>query len=148
MALANAMWAHGHSMVIEYPDRIKSEWKAGFYYRVIGKQGTTNWFHFAIPTAVIVNDNRLAIDSVLLRFRSNSTQADITNVHIYDGETKIASHDGLDLSPSAWNMHRFAVPGKPDIKWGVGISIGVRFNGTTDSQNTMEFSSAGADFLP
>ena len=148
MALAKAMWAHGHSMVIEYPDRIKSEWKAGFYYRVIGKQGTTNWFHFAIPTAVIVNDNRLAIDSVLIRFRSGSTSADITNVHVYDGENKIASHDGLDLSPSTWDMHRFAVASKPDIKWGVGISIGVRFTGTTDSQNTMEFSSAGADFLP
>ena len=148
MAIANAMWAHGHSMVIEYPDRIKSERRAGFFYRVIGKTGTTNWFHFAIPTTVIVNDNRLAIDSVLVRFRSNSTSADITNIHVYDGENKIASHDGLDLSPAAWTMNRFAVPGKPEIKWGVGISIGVRFNGTTDSQNTMEFSSAGVDFLP
>jgi hypothetical protein len=148
MALAKAMWAHGHSMVIEYPDRIKSEWKAGFFYRVIGKPGTTNWFHFAIPTSVIVNDNRLAIDSVMIRFRCNSSLADITNVHVYDGEVKIASHDGLNLSPTGWEWPRFAVPGKPEIKWGVGISIGVKFNGTTDSQNTMEFSSVGADFLP
>jgi len=148
MSLAKAMWAHGHSMVIEYPDRIKSEWKAGFFYRVVGKPGTTNWFHFAIPTPVIVSDNRLAIDSVMIRFRSNSTNADITNVHVYDGEKKIASHDGLDLSPSDWNWPRFDVPGHPEILWGVGISIGVRFNGTTDSQNTMEFSSVGADFLP
>jgi len=148
MALAKAMWAHGHSMVIEYPDRIKSEWKAGFFYRVVGKPGTTNWFHFAIPTPVIVSDNRLAIDSVMIRFRSNSTNADITNVHVYDGEKKIASHDGLDLSPAEWSWPRFGVPGHPDILWGVGISIGVRFNGTTDNQNTMEFSSVGADFLP
>ena len=148
MALAKAMWAHGHSMVIEYPDRIKSEWKAGFYYRVVGKPGTTNWFHFAIPTAVIVNDNRLAIDSVMIRFRSNSTQAAITNVHVYDGEVKIASYDGQNHCPPTWEWPRFDVPPHPEIKGGVGISIGVRFNGTTDAQNTMEFSSVGADFLP
>ncbi|HNW88417.1 MAG TPA: hypothetical protein PKN48_02070 [Bacteroidales bacterium] len=148
MTLAKAMWAHGHSMVIEYPDRIKSEWKAGFFYRVVGKPGTTNWFHFAIPTPVIVDGNRLAIDSVMIRFRSGSVQADITNVHVYDGETKIASHDGLNLSPSSWNWPRYEVPGKPEIKWGVGISIGVRFEGATDANNTLEFSSVGADFLP
>lgn len=142
------MWAHGHSMIIEFPDRIKSEWRAGFFIRVIGKQNQTNWFHFAIPTPVIVNDNRLRIDSVLLRFRSNSNRADVTNIHVYDGETKIASHDGLNLSPSGWGMHRFNVPSNRNVLWGIGISVGVRFTGSNDNQNTMEFSSAGCDFNP
>ena len=93
MAIEKAMWAHGHSMVIEYPNKIASERKLGFYYRVVGKSGTTNWFHFAIPTPVIVDNNRLSIDSALLRFRSKSTSADVTAVHVYDGEVKI------DLEP-------------------------------------------------
>ncbi len=148
MALAQAMWAHGHTMQIEVPTNIKSEWRAGFFIRVVGKPNTTNWFHFAIPTTVIVNDNRLAIDSAMVRFRSNSPQARVTNVHVYDGENRIAAHDGLSLTPSPFNMQRFAVPGHPDVLFGVGISIGVSFTGTTDAANTLEISSAGVDFLP
>lgn len=148
MALEKAMWAHGHSMVIEYPDRIQSEWRAGFYIRVVGRSGTTNWLHFAIPTPVIVNDNRLAIDSGLVRFRSKSSHAAITNVHIFDGENRIAAHDGLNVAPSALGMQRYAVPGKPEVRWGIGLTLGVRFSGSTNEQNTMEIASAGVDFLP
>ena len=146
MAITQAMWIHGHSIKVEYHDRIKSIWRAGFYARIVGKPSTTNWFHFSIPTTVIVSDKRQMIDSVMIRFKSGSSNAKITNVHIYDGERKIASHDGLNLSPSTWSWPRFNVPGKPDILWGVGISIGVSFTGTTDAQNTLEFSSAGVDF--
>mgnify|MGYP001404356031 CR=1 FL=1 len=52
--LSYASWIHGHSMAIEYPDRIVSQWRAGFSITVEGKRGTHNWFHFAIPTPVII----------------------------------------------------------------------------------------------
>ncbi|HNW88415.1 MAG TPA: hypothetical protein PKN48_02060 [Bacteroidales bacterium] len=146
MAITQAMWIHGHSIKVEYPTRIKSIWRAGFYARIVGKPSTTNWFHFSIPTTVIVKDKRQMIDSVMLRFKSGSGYAKVTSVHIYDGEAKIAAHDGLNLHPNAYGLERFDVPGKPDIHWGVGISVGVSFTGTTDAQNTMEFSSAGCDF--
>lgn len=146
--LEKAMWSHGHGMVIEWPGNIRSEWRAGFFIRVVGSRDTTNWFHFAIPTPVIVNDNRLRLDSVLIRFRSNSPGADVTNVHVYDGEKLIAAHNGLDLSPSAWTMSRFKVPGQPEVLWGIGVTVGVRFSASTDEGNTMEFASAGCDFLP
>jgi hypothetical protein len=148
MPLEKAMWTHGHSVAVEFPDRIKSEWRAGFFIRIVGKPATTNWFHFGIPTPVIVNDNRLVIDSALVRLRSLSTHADITNVHIFDGENRVAAHDGLDMSPTSWQMLRFAVPTRPEVRWGVGLTLGVRFAGTTDEQNTMEISAAGVDFLP
>ncbi len=148
MALAKAMWAHGTSMVVEYPNNIKSEWRAGFYIRLIGKPNTTNWFHFAIPTPVIENNNRLSIDSALMRYRVKHTLTSITNIHIYDGEKKIANINNLNLSPTSFGMDRWVVPGKPDVKWGVGISIGIRFWGSTDAQNTIEIASAGVDFKP
>ncbi|HEV2708149.1 MAG TPA: DUF6623 family protein [Pyrinomonadaceae bacterium] len=147
MPLAHAMWTHGHSLQIEYPDRIESVWRAGFFIRIVPKLNTGNWFHFAIPTPVIVDDNRLTVGSVLLRFRTGSTVACVTAVHIYDGEVKIASHDGLALAPTSWGTPRFDVPGHPEIKWGLGISIGVTIGGGTGSRN-MEFASAGCDFLP
>ncbi|MEI7725946.1 MAG: DUF6623 family protein [Bacteroidota bacterium] len=146
MAITQAMWIHGNSIKVEYHDRIKSIWRAGFYARIVGKPGTTNWFHFSIPTTVIVNDKRQMIDSVMLRFKSGSNKARVTNIDIYDGEWLIASHSSLGLYPAAFGLERFNVPGKPEICWGVGISIGVSFTGTTDAQNTIEFSAAGCDF--
>jgi hypothetical protein len=148
MALEKAMWTHGHGLAVEFPDRIKSEWRAGFFIRLVGRSGTTNWLHLGIPTPVIVNDNRLAIDSALVRLRCESAHAAVTNVHVFDGEKRIAAHDGLSLAPANWTMHRFGVPNRPEILWGVGVTLGVRFNGSTDQQNTMEISSAGVDFFP
>lgn len=77
--LEKAIWVHGHGMIVEVPSNLVSEWRAGFFIRVIGKRNTTNWSHFPIPTPVIVNDNRLRIDSAMLRFRSGSDLADVTN---------------------------------------------------------------------
>lgn len=147
MALEMAMWTHGHNLNVEFPDRIQSEWRAGFYIRLIGRPGTTNWLHFGVPTPVIVDDNRLNIDSALIRLKCAGSHAAVTNVHVFDGETKIASHDGLSLAPTSFSMHRFNVPGKPDVRWGIGVTLGVRFTGTTNAQNTMEISSAGCDFI-
>ena len=145
MAITHAMWVHGHSMKIEYPSRLKSVWRAGFYIRVVGKPNTTNWFHFSVPTVVIDDDTRQMLDSVMLRYRSKSSSARITSVHIFDGNNRIMRHDGLSLSSSSWSFRRFNMPGKPDIRWGVGITVGVKFSGSTERKNTMEFSSAGAD---
>lgn len=146
--LARAMWAHGHGMAIEFPDRVASEWRAGFFIRVVGRPGTTNWLHFAIPTTVIADNNRLRIDSAMLRYRAGSAAADVTNVHVFDGENRIAAHDNLNLSPTAWAFERFDVASKPEVLWGVGVTVGVRFTGADDAQNTLEFASAGVDFLP
>jgi hypothetical protein len=146
--LEMAMWAHGHSMAVEVPSNIVSEWRAGFFIRVVGKPNTTNWFHFAVPTAVIVNDNRLRIDSAMLRFRSGSTLADVTNVHVFDGENRVFAQDNLNLSPTALGFNRFVLPNKPEVLWGVGVTVGVRFTGANAAQNTMEFAAVGVDFLP
>jgi hypothetical protein len=34
------------------------------------------------------------------------------------------------------------------VRWGIGVTLGVSFTGTSDTQNTMEISSAGCDFIP
>lgn len=143
--ITQALWTHGHTVKVEFPDRLASIWRAGFFARIVGRPGTTNWLHFAVPTAVIVKDKRQMIDSAMLRFRSSSSSARITNVHVFDGERRIAAHDSLSLSHSGFGFDRFDVPGKPDVLWGLGITIGVRFDGTTDADNTMEFSSVGCD---
>jgi len=147
VALAHAMWTHGTSMQIEFPDRINSVWRAGFYTQVDGELGTENWFHFAIPTSVIVDDKRLRVGSVMVVFRTGSADAIVRDIHIYDGEQKIAEHNGVNLSGNI-GFKRFDVPTHPSVKFGIGISIGVKFGTNKNASHIMKFVTAGCDFIP
>lgn len=150
LKLAQASWIHGHSMQVEYPDRLTLVDRKGYYMRVRGKPFTKNWFHFAIPTPVIVNGRRLCVGSVMVRFRVGPG-ASVHAAHIYDGEKKIASHNGLNLAPQGhWSTPRFDVPTKPDIKWGLGLSLGVAFGDDANLPSNkllVEISAAGCDFM-
>lgn len=146
MTLIHAMWVHGHSMQIEYEDRLQSLRRRGSAIWIEGHSGTNNWFHFAIPTPVIVNDKRLRADSVMVQFYTGSADASITAIHVYDGEKRIATYENIHLHPNKWAFHRFDVPEKPEIRLGVGISIQVAF-GVESMSHVMEFSSAGCDFI-
>jgi hypothetical protein len=149
-SVAHAMWVHGHSMQIEFPDRIPEVRRAGFYIHIRGTSNTTNWFHFAVPTPVLVDDKRLRVGSVMVVFTTGSNIAQVTNVHVYDGDRIIVAHDGLNLSGKI-GFRRFDVPAHPQAQLGIGISIGVRFLSEPDSQPKdylMDFVAAGCDFLP
>jgi C1A family cysteine protease len=143
--LAQAMWIHGHSIQIESPEAIARLWKAGFYAEVEGKPGTNNWLHFAIPSKVIVKDRRLRVGSVMLLLETLSAGAIVRDVHIYDGDTKIAQHNGVNVTGNA-GFVRFDVPTHPPVKWGIGISVGVTFKSGSASR-VMRFKSAGCDFI-
>jgi len=140
-----ASWIHGHAMTIEYPDRIASAIRRGYAYEIEGKPGTWNWFHFAIPTPVIINDIRLQVDSIMLRMKTGSIDAFVRDVHIYDGERRIAVHNNVYLVEENWFV-RFEVPETPYLRWGLGISLGVGF-GVEMMAHTMDFISAGADLV-
>jgi hypothetical protein len=142
--ISYASWIHGHSMQIEYPDRIVSEWRAGFALKIEGMPGTDNWFHFAIPTPVIIDDVRLRADAVMLRFLTGSVDAFVRDVHVYDGETRIAVFNDLYLSLEN-GFVRLPLPDRPRMAWGLGISIGVGF-GVEMLDHHMEFIAAGCDF--
>lgn len=144
--IAHATWTHGHSMQIEYPGKIQSTWRAGFFIRVVGKPNTTNWFHFAIPTPVIVNGKRLSVGSCMLRFKTGGLQAVVRDVHVFDGEKKIVQHNDVNLTGNH-GFERFNVPNNPDVHWGLGISIGVTFLNGTNAQRTIEMISAGCDLF-
>ncbi|MGH9194771.1 MAG: DUF6623 family protein, partial [Acidimicrobiia bacterium] len=56
--ISHAMWVHGTSIEVEVPNQIEDLRRFGFFTRITGKPNTTNWFHFAIPTPVIVDNDR------------------------------------------------------------------------------------------
>lgn len=146
-SIAHAMWVHGTDIKVEVDANVESIRRFGFFTRIVGKANTTNWYHFAIPTAVIVDGNRLAIARAMLRFVTGGTSAVVRDVHIYDGSSRIAAHQSVNLSGNQ-PFAKFGVAHKPDVLWGVGISIGVNTGAGTATQRRMDFISAGVDFLP
>jgi hypothetical protein len=76
---------------------------------------------------------RLEVGSVMVR--SRSVQADdawISSVHLYDGETRVAAHEGLDHRSAVWTWPRFGVPGHPEVRWEVGVSIQLALGGSPE----------------
>jgi hypothetical protein len=146
-AIGHAMWTHGTSLLVEVDANVESIRRYGFYTRVIGKPGTTNWYHFAIPTAVIVSNKRLSFARAMLRFATGGANAVVRDVHVFDGSARIIAHQNVNLSGSQ-SFAVFGVPHKPPVYWGAGISIGVQTGTGTATQRRMDFISAGIDFLP
>ncbi len=144
-AISYASWIHGHSMQIEYPDRIPYQRRTGMSFDIEGQPGTDNWFHFAIPTPVIINDVRLRASSVILNFKTFSIDAFVRHVHVYDGIYRIAQFDDINLSMDQPGV-RLDIPEKPLMLLGLGISLGVGF-GVEPMDHHMEFYAAGCDFV-
>jgi hypothetical protein len=149
LRLAHAMWTHGHGAQIEYPDRLSAERRYGFFIRLRGKPFTSNWVHFQIPTPDIVDGRRLRVGSVMVRFRTGPG-ASVHAVHIYDGERKIAAHNGLALSLGNLSWPRFDVPNHPPVRWGIGVSVGLKFGDSANlprNKLLVDISSVGCDFV-
>ena len=147
-AISYASWIHGHSLAVEAPEKLVSQWRAGFGLVIDGQMGTENWLHFAIPTPVILNDVRLQVDSIMLRFTTGSADAYVRDVYVYDGERPIASFTGItNGAPQQFDpILRLPLDSKPYMGYGLGISIGVTF-GIQAMSHQMWFSSAGCDFI-
>lgn len=138
------LWTHGNSMQVEYPDRLSSIQRAGFFTQVEGKPGTANWFHFAIPTPATLGNEELKIAEVFIRFRTGSPDAYVKSVYLYDAENRIAEFNDLNLAPEDFTTERFD-PALLKLNYGLGVSINVVF-GVESMSHKMEFSSAGSIF--
>ncbi|HCS92958.1 MAG TPA: hypothetical protein DIW77_23705 [Chromatiaceae bacterium] len=140
--LVHASWVHGHSARVENPQSIELERLFGFYSYFKGKANTNNWFHFALPTPVVVSNKRLKLDSIALLFWTDPNVY-VHAVHIWDANTKLKAYDGLEMSGSHW-FERFDVLNNR-VRFGIGVSIGVRFTGAEGGRRIL-FGSCGGDF--
>ncbi|KAJ9658714.1 hypothetical protein H2201_007679 [Coniosporium apollinis] len=143
MAIKHAAWTHGSDIQLE-----SLSWRAlrqGYWTTVRpGWEGRFGWVHFAIPTPVIVDGVRLKAESAMIRFKTGKN-ATITSFHVYDGERKIASHDGLNLRSDQPQFYRRDIPGDPQVLWGTNISLGIEFDGD-GADAWVALISAGIDF--
>lgn len=142
--LENATWIHGNGALVEHPDRLESQRYYGFFNRLIGKQGTKNWIHFALPTPVIEDGRRLTMDRFMLRAVTGSA-ATLRDVHIRDGERVVALLNGVNQSGSM-PFAKFGVASMPSVRWGISISLGFDFGSGSVGQRRVDLISAGFDY--
>jgi hypothetical protein len=148
MALNHAVWIHGTSIQVEVvrdqPIDVLRQGSGTFLqYR---QAGVNNWFHFAIPTPVIVSDKRLKVDSAMLVFNAGDA-AILNDVHVFDGGARISQHNNINLTGDH-PFERFNVVDDrgehPSVSYGIGISVNIIFG--IDNLGIW-IRSAGVDFV-
>jgi len=154
------VWMHGTGVRIEHPELLDRALYRAFHTRVEGTANTANWLHFPITTPVVggyrsggsgssgfsaveMNYRRYRLEKVFVSFRSGSIDARVTSMHVYDGASRIAAFDHLNLYGEQF-MREFVLPNSPEVHQGICISLGVEFGAS--GHRWMEIQSVGADF--
>ena len=159
MRQITALWVHGTSVHEEYRDKIVQSFHKGWGSHFVGKAFTKNWFHFSIPTPALFNGVQPNLDKVFVFYNTNPREmgnslARITNLHIYDGPSRVKRFDGLDLQGDHSNTmddkNSWIIDPNITIQYGLGLSVGVEyFLLPEDERSTGEilFTTAGAVFI-
>ena len=147
------MWVHGNIAQVQYPDAVKRNNKFDYGAEFVAINHHENWFHFPIPTPVIIDDARPQLVKIFVLYNAR-TYVKITELRVYDGQRPVKSFENLNWSDD----HSFSVQPEnsrtidpPDtIFFGLGISVRVSFIADTANpiNATITFTSAGADFKP
>jgi hypothetical protein len=155
-----AYWIHGNNVSVEFPDRLepfpevgKAGSRKGYGTAFWGRSNAFNWFHFSIPTPVILNEQRYPLQKIFVFY--SAQRSSIRNVHVYDGSVRIWNRDNLNLqgdhSRAIDSSNSWQIDPPITLRYGLGISVGVQFNSFIDEPNPnihfeIFFSTAGADF--
>lgn len=151
MALQSS-WVHGHSANIELNDRGRGpgediggrQWTAieglrvgpGVEYRC--QDDSAYWFHFAIPTPVIVDGVRARLRKSLVLFTAGAGVT-LSAVHVWDGPNRVYTEDSL--ASGGLHLHASDLPDR-EVEFGVGISVLFRFA----DAGSITLHAAGIDF--
>lgn len=148
MAKLQASWIHGSSV---QPQRegyfiVKRRYGSGTVYKTHGQE----WFHFAIPTPVIMNDQRSSLTKVFVLF-DGVLDAKIIKIHVCDANEPINMIENLSLtgnhSEQIDQVNSWNIDPPHQMKYGLGVSVCVDFGATTQQGvPNIKFTSAGADF--
>ena len=144
-----SFWIHGTSVQQEREGYFISKKREGngAVFRTHGEE----WFHFAIPTPVIVANKRSSLMKVAVFYRTTAT-ATISQIEIYDTDRVVFSNDDLrgyngDHSQQIDDKNSWQMPERIELKTSVGVSLKVNFGPSTKNEvPSVTFLAAGADF--
>jgi hypothetical protein len=148
MSIKQAMWVHGTAVQAEREGYFIARWRPA--WGAIFKTQGAEWFHFAVPTPVIIGNQNSTLQKVFVLYKTG-LGAKITQLHVFDGGAKIQEFLDLLLSGD----HSQALDGQNSwilnpihVKFGLGLSVHVEFgNATANGVPEITFASAGADFI-
>ena len=148
MAKLQASWVHGSSVQMEREGYFISKRRPGYgaHFNTHG----TEWFHFAIPTPVILDGQRASLRKIFVFYKTEGT-AKVTRIHVYDAGDKFKKFENLSLSgdhSEKVDQHNsWVITPSRKMKFGLGISVEVDFGApTTGGVPGIWFRTAGADF--
>jgi hypothetical protein len=145
------VWIHGNIAQVQDPERLAGQKRYDFGARFVG-QDHENWFHFPMPTPVIIDDSRPKLAKVFIFYNARS-DVTISELRVLDGDRRVLTFENLNwtgnhISGVQQDNSRTIDPPQT-ILFGLGISIKVRFGGGVDSDSGMiDFTAGGADFKP
>lgn len=109
------------------------------------------WFHFSIPTPVIVSDRRSRLMRVFVLWSAGEGVTPVA-IHVWDGPNRLETLPvttgtrGLTGSGGLADLRdgvtRFNLQAPREVFWSLGVSVAVAF----DRDGDITFVSAGADF--
>lgn len=147
----HAMWVSGHQVVSEDPGLSIERRGWGATVSFPAESGRQYWFHFAIPTPVVVADRRVNLTTVWVLFNTRS-RTEIKRIDTWDGPKPIG-RDELnrhgDHSGTYDSMNRVDIR-HAGMQLGLGVSVWVRVvdgppGGPIELPQIL-FTAAGADF--
>ena len=144
-----SFWTHGTSVHVEYPDRVRSIHRMGSCTRVRQDANTqdpdksNNWFHFAIPTPTILDDDQVDHTDVYLRAKVNEN-AKVDVVHVWEGGERLERFDGLGIVNQHFDFER-SITTRRGPRGGLMICAYVKFL-TGRPRPEVWFNGAGARF--
>ncbi len=111
----------------------------------------TIFFHFPLPTPVIVRDQRARLLRVFVLWKADPSIA-LQSVNVFDGPRGVPVDFSTPVGPGRDGTGGFAdlipgttafeVPSRPEVLFGIGISLGFGFG----AEGNVTFTAAGADF--
>ena len=143
----SASWVHGSAVHIERERYFISKQCAGYgaEFHTYGQE----WFHFAVPTPVLLLDMRVNIHKAFVLFKTFGT-ARVVALHIYDGGAKIWERNDLRIDGDHSKIdasNNFDVPQRP-VVYGIGLSVLVNFGPPSEiGVPGIRFVTAGVDFF-
>jgi hypothetical protein len=155
MTLVTAIWTHGNAVVAEHPEHLLALDYRGWGPEFQLKRETQSWFHLAVPTPLILANQRTQLVRIFLCFNTPERDGRISEIHVYDGSDRVQVFEHLFLSgdrrTSLMNeQNAFALPSPRLLYRGLGISFLYQAAACTEEPcpgSYLSLAAAGGEFL-
>lgn len=143
-----SFWVHGSSAQMGREGYFISKERdgRGAIFKTHGKE----WFHFAVPTPVLVDGRRLFLTNIFLLYGTLGTSK-ITAIHLFDGSYKFKAFDKLDKCGDHFESvdedNKWIIRPPKMMKFALGLSVEVDFGPPSIfGVPSIMFAAAGANF--